>query len=274
MPLCDLQHLLEAPSNCISPLVGDETYDAGDFRSEECVELLKQSDVVITNPPFSLFREFVAQIVEHEKKFLMIGSMSAVTYKEVFPLIRDQKMWLGVSIHSGDREFRVPDHYPLNAAGSRVDEQGRKYIRVKGVRWFTNMDNLQRHEKLSLYKKYTPAEYPKYDNYAAIEVSKVAEIPVDYFGTMGVPITFFDKYNPTQFEILAVTQSWCDGRIKTYPRQIQVGVDGVKSAVTKLNDGAALKLDSPPNDTTYYIVGPAYYAKVYARILIRRRDKL
>ncbi|MDO4751317.1 MAG: adenine-specific methyltransferase EcoRI family protein [Akkermansia sp.] len=180
-----------------TPLKGD-----GDFRSEECIEILKEADIVVTNPPFSLFREFVAQLMEYKKKFLIIGNINAASYKEVFPLIRDNEIWMGASIHSGDREFRVPDDYPLNAAGYRVDENGVKFIRVKGVRWFTNMDYPQRHEGLILYKTYNPDDYPTYDNYDAINVNFTKEIPRDYDGSIGVPITFLDKYNPEQFEIL------------------------------------------------------------------------
>lgn len=179
------------------PLDGD-----GDFRSSECIELLKQADIVVTNPPFSLFREYVAQLVEYDKQFLIIGNMNATTYKEIFPLFQDNKIWYGASIKSGDREFGVPDHYPLNAATTRVDEDGNKYIRVKGVRWFTNLDYRQRHEDLILYKKYSPEEYPRYDNYDAINVDKTMEIPRDYSGAMGVPISFLDKHNPDQFEIV------------------------------------------------------------------------
>ena len=142
--------------------------------------------------------------MEFKKKFLIIGNVNAITYKECFKLIKENKMWLGASIHSGDREFRVPDYYPLEAAGYRVDDEGNKYIRVKGVRWFTNLDYEERHEKLNLYKKYSPKEYPKYDNYDAIEVSKVSDIPKNYKRIMGVPITFLDKYNPEQFEILGL----------------------------------------------------------------------
>ena len=175
----------------------------GDFRSDECIELLKQADVVVTNPPFSLFREYVAQLMEYEKDFIIIGNQNAVTYKEIFPLFATNKMWYGVSIHSHGRDFRVPDDYPLQAYEYRTDEKGHKYINVKGVRWFTNIDYEKRHEDLILYKHYTPEEYPKYDNYDAINVNKTAEIPCDYFGVMGVPITFLDKYNPEQFEIVA-----------------------------------------------------------------------
>ena len=180
-----------------SDLEGD-----GDFRSEECIELLKKCDIVCTNPPFSLFRQYVAQLFEYKKDFLIIGNVNAISYKEVFPLIKENKLWLGVSITSGDRKFVVPDNYPLNAAGCGIDENGKKYIRVKGVRWFTNLDHKKRHEELLLYKKYNAEQYPKYDNYDAIEVGKTKDIPMDYNGIMGVPITFLDKYCPTQFEIV------------------------------------------------------------------------
>lgn len=176
----------------------------GDFRSEECIEILKKADVVVTNPPFSLFRKYVSQLVEHDKKFLIVGNMNAITYKEIFPMIRDQKIWLGASIKSGDREFGVPDHYPLNVATSRVDDRGKKFIRVKGVRWFTNLEHERRNEELILTKKYCPGDYPKYDNYDAINVSKTADIPGDYDGEMGVPISFLDKHNPNQFEIIGM----------------------------------------------------------------------
>lgn len=241
--LADVESLMQNKKNTLTLLEGD-----GDFRSEECIELLKQADVVVTNPPFSLFREYVAQLMAYQKKFLIIGNVNAVTYKEIFPLIMQNKLWLGASIHSGDREFRVPDSYPLRAAGYRVDENGAKYIRVKGVRWFTNLDYEQRHEDLILFRNYTPEAYPKYDNYDAIEVSKTADIPCDYDGAMGVPITFLDKYCPDQFEIIGMAKRgagdpalkshvytkdeypnysdlnatptlWVDGRLKnTYPR--------------------------------------------------------
>ena len=182
----------------------------GDFRSPECIELLKQADIVVTNPPFSLFREYVAQLIEYRKKFLIIGNLNALKYKEIFPLIQRQEVWLGASIHSGDRKFGVPDTYPLKAVGCGIDQMGQKFIRVKGVRWFTNLDYPQRHEDLILYRNYTPAEFPKYDSYDAIEVSKTCDIPMDYYGVMGVPITFMDKYNPDQFEIVGVFNHGCD----------------------------------------------------------------
>lgn len=195
--LADVQYLLQNDRNVLSLLKGN-----GDFRSAECVELLKEADIVVTNPPFSLFREYVAQLVKYEKKFLIIGNMNAITYKEIFPLIKNNQLWMGPSITSGDRKFWVPDDYELRAAGCGIDETGRKFIRVKGVRWFTNLDHKKRHEDLILYRTYTPEEYPTYDNYDAINVDKTADIPADYDGVMGVPITFLDKYNPAQFEIV------------------------------------------------------------------------
>jgi len=196
--------LLKRKANTAYTLHEDDDFPAGDFRSRECIALLQQADIVITNPPFSLFREFVAQLVQYEKQFLIIGNMNALHYKEIFKLLKANKIWLGESIHSGDREFRVPDHYPLQAAGFRIDANGVKYIRVKGVRWFTNMDNPNRHEYLPLYKKYSPAEYPTYDNLDAIEVGKAMEIPCDYDGLMGAPDSFLDKFNPEQFELIGI----------------------------------------------------------------------
>ena len=213
----------------------------GDFRSEECIALLKQADVVVTNPPFSLFREYVAQLIEYDKKFIIIGNQNAITYKEIFPLIKDNKIWLGASIHSGDREFRVPDNYPLQASGFRIDENNIKYIRVKGIRWFTNVDYPQRHEDLILYRHYIPEEYPTYDNYDAINVDKTVDIPCDYDGIMGVPITFMDKYNPEQFEILGMESS--------------AGYDPKIVGIPRLKEG-----DARPS-----IKGKTTYARIFIR---------
>ena len=195
-------HIPDAEEIGVKPLKGD-----GDFRSKECIELLKEADIVVTNPPFSLFREYVAQLMEYDKKFLIIGNVNALSYKEIFPLVKDNRVWLGASIHSGDRKFWVPDTYELNAAGCGIDDDGKKFIKVKGVRWFTNLDYKERHDDIPLYKSYSPEEYPTYDNYDAINVGKTAEIPRDYDGVMGVPITFIDKYNPDQFEILGMSAS-------------------------------------------------------------------
>lgn len=202
--LADVEYLLRHEANVAHTLKGEAGYNTGDFRTEECIEYLKAADIVVTNPPFSLFRDYVAQLVDYNKKFLIIGNLNAVHYSEIFRLFKQNKIWLGESIHSGDREFRVPDHYPLEAAGTRIDDEGNKYIRVKGVRWFTNMDNPNRHEWLPLYKSYSPEEYPTYDNLDAIEVSATSEIPVDYDGLMGVPDSFMDKFNPDQFELIGI----------------------------------------------------------------------
>lgn len=200
--MLDVAKLFMTGDNELVELNGD-----GDFRSPECIELLDEADIVVTNPPFSLFREYLGTLVEHQKHFIIIGNVNAVKYQEVFPLFMSNELWLGASIHSGDRAFFVPDDYPLDAAGCGVDgETGRKYIRVKGVRWFTNLDIKQRHEEMILVRRYTPDEYPKYVNYDAIEVAKTSDIPCDYAGAMGVPITFMDKYNPDQFEIVGASQ--------------------------------------------------------------------
>ena len=181
-----------------SDLEGD-----GDFRSEECIELLKKCDIVCTNPPFSLFRQYVAQLFEYKKDFLIIGNVNAISYKEVFPLIKENKMWLGVSSFNKGMYFGVPDDYTY-ADTYKFDRErnGKKVMRVSSICWFTNLDHKKRHEELLLYKKYNTEEYPKYDNYDAVEVSKVTDIPMDYDGVVGVPITFLDKYCPTQFEIV------------------------------------------------------------------------
>ena len=200
--LADVEYLLRNKRNVLTLLEGD-----GDFRSEECIELLKQADVVVTNPPFSLFREYIAQLMEYEKDFIIIGNQNAITYKEIFPLFMNNQIWYGASIHSHGRDFRVPDDYPLEAYEFRTDENGIKYINVKGVRWFTNIDYKERHEKLILYKSYSPDDYPRYDNYNAIEVGKTADIPCDYDEVMGVPIRFVDKYNPDQFVILGCSDN-------------------------------------------------------------------
>ena len=259
----------------------------GDFRSPEVTALRDEADMVITNGPFSLFREFVAWLIEGGVQFSIIGNVNAITYKEVFPLIRDNKLWFGPSITSGDREFRVPDSYPLQAAGFRVDDDGTKYIRVKGVRWFTNIDHGRRHEpmvlmstvenvKYSKHKEVRGIGYPRYDNYDAIEVGFTDAIPSDEPGLMGVPITFLDRYNPEQFEILGITKTWDDARglkSRVYPTQTQVAKKtGATSQVGKLNDGPAIRLPEPPSDETYYLVDGEVYVQRYARILIRHRN--
>lgn len=241
----------------------------GDFRSEESIELLKQADIVVTNPPFSLFREYVNQLLDYDKKFLIVGTQNAITYKDIFPHIKSNRIWLGYN--NGDMAFKVPSYYESRETRFWVDEDGQKWRSLGNAAWFTNLDISKRHEELILYRNYDKNEYPSYDNYDAIEVDKVKDIPCDYEGVMGVPITFLEKHNPDQFEIVGVTQSWSDGRTKTYPKQIQVSNNGAESAVTKLNDGAAIELTTPPKGKTYYKVDGKCYVKVYARVLIKRK---
>lgn len=183
----------------IKPLKGD-----GDFRSKECIELLKQADIVVTNPPFSLFREYVSQLVEYDKKFIIVGNQNAITYKEIFSLIRENKLWLGFGFNRNMAHF-VNKHY-VDYASDLDHKEG--MIRVSGVVWYTNIDISKRHEEMILFKTYNEEEYPKFDNYNAINVDKTKEIPMDYEGAMGVPITFLDKYNPDQFELLGCTYSY------------------------------------------------------------------
>ena len=247
-------HTPDANEIGVIPLKGD-----GDFRSKECIELLKEADIVVTNPPFSLFREYVAQLMEYDKEFLIIGNQNALSYKEIFPLIRDNKMWLGASIHSGDRKFWVPEDYELKAAGCGIDATGRKFIRVKGVRWFTNLDYKERHEDLILYKNYTPDLYPKYENYDAINVNKTEDIPCDYEGIMGVPITFMDKYNPDQFEIIGLGIANLG---------LSIGVQPYKSEHKKYRKEIQKR---GAVDGDLYMMNGDEVVVPYARILIRRK---
>ena len=231
--MLDVAELFKSGENELTELNGN-----GDFRSKECLALLDEADIVITNPPFSLFREYVAVLMEHQKHFIIIGNVNAITYKEIFPLLRDNQIWIGASIHSGDRKFYVPDDYPLNAAGCGVDEDGRRFIRVKGVRWYTNLDLKQRHEEMILVKRYDSVEYSMFDNYDAINIDKTTDIPCDYAGIMGVPITFMDKYSPDQFEIIGLIA----GNIR--------GLAGIESKIGK---------DGP------YINGRLKYGRVLVR---------
>ena len=185
----------------------------GDFRSPECVELLKEADIVVTNPPFSLFREYVAQLVEYGKQFLIIGNQNAIKYKEIFPHIIENKLWLGLTMNGSNRWFQAPSHYQVNEKASNYkEENGKKYFFVNGVVWFTNMEHDRRKQPLDLYMKYSNEYFPKYDNYDAIEVSKVCDIPINFEGVMAVPITFLHKYCPSQFEIVGVANHGSDNK--------------------------------------------------------------
>lgn len=254
----------------------------GDFRSEEIRKLRDEADFIITNPPFSLFREFLAWIFEAKKQFVIIGSMNSITYKDVFPLIMKNQMWLGNGFQAGNAYFR-----PLaeREYATGVYDKGTNLVKFRNVVWFTNIDHGRRHEPMGLMtlddnKKYSSHKevrgigYSKYDNYDAIEVPYTDAIPADYPGLMGVPISFLSKYNPDQFEIVGITKTWDDGsglKTKIYPTQTQVSVNGEESTVSKLNDGAAIKVKTPPN-TTYYKVKNSMFIQVYARILLKHRS--
>ncbi len=232
----------------------------GDFRSPECIELLKQADIVVTNPPFSLFREYVAQLMKYEKKFVIIGSVNAVNYREIFPLVMQNKLWLGFG--TGSKVFEVPSDF--ERGNTYMGDNGKKYAKFGNVCWFTNLDIQKRHEELILYNHYMPEEYPTYDNYDAIEVSKVENIPCDYYGVMGVPLTFLDKYNPDQFEIVWRSHDieWAENEC-TFFRP---------PTIEKLNKYK--KADRTWRVQIPYITDESDIAKMtYQRIFIRRRTQ-
>ena len=243
----------------------------GDFRSEESIELLKQADIVVTNPPFSLFREYVAQLMEYDKKFVIIGHKNATKYKEIFKLIKENKIWPGHGFKGGAAHF-INKHYEDYAVAGDHKEG---MIRVSGVTWLTNLDITKRHEDLILYKQYTPEEYPKYDNYDAIEVSKTNEIPRDYKGVMGVPITFLDKYNPDQFEILGMTSGRDEFEAtptKKYKNPKQINEDGSIINGSKANTSSTLLYENIPEGVYYTADNVDGYLKVlYTRFLIRNK---
>lgn len=242
--LSDVDYLLTNKANVMTLLK-----DNGDFRSEECIELLKQSDIVVTNPPFSLFREYVAQLIEYNKKFLIIGNQNCVAYKEIFPLLRDNKIWLGYS--SGSQTFQVPTSFEKS---NTFLKDGIKYAKFGNICWFTNLLTTKRKENIILYKKYSPNEYCKYNNYDAINVDKVSDIPCDYHGIMGVPITFLDSYNPNQFEIIGLGSGYLGQSI---------GITGIPKEHKKMMKGHSAAGD------LYYIKDNKPYVP-YSRILIRR----
>lgn len=230
----------------------------GDFRSQECIELLKQADIVVTNPPFSLFREYVAQLVEYDKKFVIIGHQNAITYKEIFKLIKDEDLWLGYGFTGGAGHF-INKHYEDYATAGDHKEG---MIRVSGVHWYTNLDIAKRHEELILYKKYTPIEYPKYENYDAINVNKTKDIPMDYEGAMGVPITFLDKYNPDQFQIIGLGIS---------NSGIEIGVEPYKEEHKKYRKEIQKR---GAVDGDLYMMTNGVVDVPYARIIIKNKKPI
>lgn len=254
----------------------------GDFRSKEVRALRDEADIIVTNPPFSLFRDFIAWIMAANKKFVIIGNMNAITYKEVFPLIKENKIWLGATNFNKGMYFFVPEGFQYAKTYKFLREMNGKAVnRVPGCCWYTNIDHGRRHQPLALmtmadniryskHKDMQGKEYQNYDNYNAIEVPYTDAIPSDYEGIMGVPISYLDKYCPEQFEIVGITKTWFGLASKIYPEQIQVDKKGKESKVTKLNDGATLEINEAPENETYYIVDKKKYIQVYARILIRK----
>ncbi len=226
--------------------------DTGDFRGEEARSLLERADIVVTNPPFSQFRDYFSMLVESDKKFIVLGNMNAVTYVEVFPLFQNDTVWFGPSIHSGDREFLVPQSYPLKASSSRVDENGNRYIRVKGVRWFTNLQPNVELPLMEMHHRYEESSYPEYVNYPAIDVSKTALIPSDFYGEMGVPISFMDHYNKEQFEI----------------------VGSSNSLARPMRDYAAPGSFQSGGPRFYLRREDGSYRRMYERIVIKRRETI
>ncbi|MUK02814.1 modification methylase [Vibrio cholerae] len=270
--LSDVEYLMKNGANVLTLLSGD-----GDFRSDECVALLDQADVVVTNPPFSLFREYVALLVERDKKFIVLGNQNAITYSEIFKLIKENLLWLGYD-NGGEKWFRVPDDYDHTTTASRIRVvDGIRYLSMGNIAWFTNLDTTKRHDTITLYRRYTPHEYPHYDNYDAINVGRYADIPYDYEGAMGVPITFLDKYNPDQFEILGWTRGRDEFEIhpsKRYTNARQVKADGKQTSGGKVNTGPTLLVTERPAKGTVYIADgvEGYLIQTYMRIIVRNRN--
>ena len=252
--LADVQWLIQNDKNALTLLKGN-----GSFDSLECIELLKEADIVVTNPPFSLFREYIALLMKYKKQFLIIGNQNAITYREVFPLIQENKLWLGLTMNGSNRWFQVPDDYEKY----HKIENGKKYAFVAQVVWFTNLEHNVRHETIDLYKHYSPELYPTYDNYNAINVDKVTDIPCDYAGIIGVPITFLHKYNPNQFEII-----WRGGDIEWAEKECDFYTPPTPENATKYKQ----------QDHTWRIQNPYLLDNngnahvVYQRIFIRKKQ--
>jgi hypothetical protein len=251
--LTDVEYLLKFKKNTLKLLNGN-----GDFRSAECIELLKEADIVVTNPPFSLFREYIAQLIDYKKKFIILGNQNAITYKEVFKLIKEDLIWLGMD-NGGTKWFQVPLNYEIKTESrKKFDDKGNKYFSMGNIMWFTNLDVSKRHIDITLYKHYTPEEYPHYENYEAINVNKVADIPVDWNGAMGVPVTFLDKYNPEQFKIigLGISNSGIEVGVRPYKKEH-------KKYRKEIQKRGAV-------DGDLYMMKDGVVVVPYARILIKR----
>ena len=269
----DIINLFKNRENELTELKGD-----GDFRSEECIELLKEADIVVTNPPFSLFREYIANLMRYNKKFVIMGNKNAITYKEMFPLLKEDKVWVGATSLNGGRWMIMPNNIEIKSKKTKIDENGDVILNVAGVCWFTNLDINKRHEDLILVKRYNEEDYPKYDNYDAINVNKVTEIPYDYEGAMGVPITFMDKHNPDQFEIIGLLQSSTDEQagipnLRYYNefKEMRQDMSYTKSSGGKANGNPVLKGKSKRGNFLYNEKTNEYVHSVYARILVRNK---
>lgn len=248
--LSDVEYLIRNSNNVLTPLVGD-----GDFRSDECVALLEECDIVVTNPPFSLFQEFITQLLESGKRFLVLGDQNGSKYSAIFPHIMANRLWFGYE-NGGTKWFRVPDDYVIETKERKKIVDGIQYFSMGRIYWYTNLDTTKRHEPLTLYKRYTAKEYPTYVNYGAIEVSQVADIPMDYTGEMGVPITFLDKYNPDQFQIIGQSTQLAEPMSKYAKKEAYMTPAG------KVVGGTG-KLFVP--------AGKGRYRGVYERIIIKRK---
>jgi hypothetical protein len=248
--LADVEYLLRTDANVMTPLAGD-----GDFRSKECVALLDEADIVVTNPPFSLFREYINSLINHGKRFLVLGDQNGSKYSSVFPHIMANRLWFGYE-NGGEKWFRVPDDYDIKTESRKKIVDGIKYQSMGRLYWYTNLETTKRHEPITLYKRYTPEGYPTYTNYPAIEVPKVAEIPADYDGEMGVPITFLDKYNPDQFEIIGISTQLAE------PMSRYANKANYMTAEGKVVGGTG-KL--------FYPLGNGQHHGVYERIIVRNR---
>ncbi|MBZ2387329.1 adenine-specific methyltransferase EcoRI family protein [Anaerococcus murdochii] len=272
--MLDVAELFKMGENELTELKGD-----GDFRSDECLQLLEEADIVVTNPPFSLFREYVAILMKYEKQFVIMGNKNAITYKEFFPLLKSNEVWVGATSLNGGRWMIMPGNVEIQSKKTKIDTNGDIILNVAGVCWFTNLDIKKRHEDLILIRKYNPEDYPKYDNYDAINVDKVTEIPYDYEGYMGVPITFMDKYNPDQFDIIGLLQSSTDEQagipnLRYYNdfREMRQDMSYTNASGGKANGNPVLKGKSKNGNFLYNEKTKEYVHSVYARILIRNKN--
>lgn len=266
--MIDVAELFRSGENTL-----EELEENGDFRSAECLELLNEADIVVTNPPFSLFREYVGLLISLNKKFIIVGNINAVKYSDVFPLIQTNRLWSGMGFNI-TMDFFMPDDYTLKG-NAYIDKNGKKHGYVPGIAWFTNLDLKKRHNELILVKRYSAEEYPKFDNYNAIEVSKVKDIPCDYSGVMGVPITFLAEYNPDQFELLGVSSAMSNDDSlnvrKDYSKYIGYKQNGEKNGRTGSTFGNAPVIEKDDGKSVYYELDGRRVQATYARLFVRNK---